>query len=552
MRINVWIGLTALAALAVSLLVFAVIGMPMGHSYGFNISWTVAFADALSVNAIYPRFLPALWDGVGGLDFFFYAPLPFYIAAGPAQWVCPNCSPQVLFGLSGGFLCWLSGVAFWIFSRQFLPPKPALVAAFVWALAPYHVGIDWIVRQAAGEFAAYVFVPLVGHGVVVALRDRRPVWSLPIGLAGLGLSHLPTLLLVIHVLAVVVVAWILTHRTRFVGSLAILIVLGAAGIALSAFYWLPAIVLLGDVSPQGLYTQELIPESWYLIGADVLPDSMYKVALLICQLTAAAVAGLAILITAGETRKNLFIWALVPAILVLLLNSSLSRVLWENWIIARVQFPYRLTVISDLALALSIGAMSNAFASGRRSRRIALIGIGGLVTSFLAVGVLVPDRIAKGIAARGQPVAMIGAPEYLPPAVFDPLAEDVRTAGQPIWRLPRHMLELAAEIEAAGSGVIQPVQEAPRQWIVRAAELGQSETPMPVALMYWSHMEAATTDGTPLTLSWNPENGFVTLDSTEADVRIFIPWHWSEWVGVFLTGLGLIAAAIFIYRARIT
>ncbi|WP_226689837.1 hypothetical protein [Ruegeria arenilitoris] len=550
MRINVWIGLTALAALAVSLLVFAVIGMPMGHSYGFNISWTVAFADALSVNAIYPRFLPALWDGVGGLDFFFYAPLPFYIAAGPAQWVCPNCSPQVLFGLSGGFLCWLSGVAFWIFSRQFLPPKPALVAAFVWALAPYHVGIDWMVRQAAGEFAAYVFVPLVAHGVLVALRDHRPVWSLPVGLAGLGLSHLPTLLLVVHVMAVIVAAWVLIHRTRFVRSLVLLAVMGLVGVALSAFYWLPAIILLGDVSPEGLYTKELIPESWYLIGADVLPDNMYKVALLICQLTAAAVAGLAVVITQGDTRRNLIIWALVPAIFVLLLNSSVSRVLWENWIIAKVQFPYRLTVISDLALALSIGALSTAFALDRRSRRIAWVGIGGLVISFLVVGMLLPDRITKGIAAREQPVAMIGAPEYLPPPVFDPLAEDVKAEGQPIWRLSRHMLELAAEIEAPESGFIQPVQEVPRQWIIRVEGSGQPETRLRVALMYWSHLEAEATDGTPLILSPDPETGFVTFAPTDADVRITLPRHWSEWVGALLAGFGLILAVFILYRAR--
>ncbi|WP_171230492.1 hypothetical protein [Ruegeria sp. HKCCA4008] len=550
MRGSVWIVLTVLATLTVSLLTFAVIGTPMGHSYGFNMSWAVAFADALNAGAIYPRFLPALWDGVGGLDFFFYAPLPFYVAAGPAQWVCPDCSPQVLLGLSGGFLCWLSGVTFWIFGRQFLPPKPALVAAFVWALAPYHVGIDWMVRQAAGEFAAYVFVPLAAHGVLVALRDRCPVWSLPVGLAGLGLSHLPTLLLVVHVMAVIVVAWILIHRTCFARSLVLLAGLGIVGVALSAFYWLPAIMLLGDVSPEGLYTKELIPESWYLIGADVLPDSMYKLALLICQLTAAAVAGLAVLMTQSGTRRNLIIWALGPAILVIVLNSSFSRVLWENWIIAKVQFPYRLTVVSDLALALSVGTLSTAFASDWRSRRIAWIGFGGLLISFFAVGMLVPDRVAKGIAARRQPVAMIGAPEYLPPAVFDPLAEEVKAESQPIWRLTQHMLELTAEIEAAGSGFSLPVQEAPRQWIVRVEASGQPEKPLRVALMYWSHMKAETTDGTPLALSWDPETGFVTFARVEADVRIILPRHWSEWIGVLLTGFGLIAAVFILFGAR--
>ena len=83
-----------LSALLVAPVLFALLGTPQGHSYGFNLSWHVAFEAAQAQGAVYPRHLPELNFGVGGLDFFFYGPLPFFVAAGPAAWLCPGCAPQ--------------------------------------------------------------------------------------------------------------------------------------------------------------------------------------------------------------------------------------------------------------------------------------------------------------------------------------------------------------------------------------------------------------------------------------------------------------------------
>lgn len=79
--------LALLAALLVVPVFFALLGTPQGHSYGFNLSWHVAFEAAQAQGALYPRHLPELGFGVGGLDFFFYGPLPFFLAAGPAAWL---------------------------------------------------------------------------------------------------------------------------------------------------------------------------------------------------------------------------------------------------------------------------------------------------------------------------------------------------------------------------------------------------------------------------------------------------------------------------------
>ncbi|MFV0244801.1 MAG: hypothetical protein ACK5IB_07270 [Qingshengfaniella sp.] len=539
-------GLAALLGVVIVLgvAIFTLIGTPLGHSYGFNMAWLVAFDAAASWASPYPRHLPALWDGLGGLDFFFYGPLPFQIAAGPVAALCPGCSPQTLFGLTGGLIWAGSALSFRLFAGRLLPRPAASAAALVWALMPYHLGIDWVVRQAAGEFAAYLFLPLVGHGMLVALQENRTGWSLPLGMAGLTLCHLPTVLLAGHVLGLGMLVWALTHPHRALPVLGRITAMATAGVAAAAIYWLPALILLGDVSPEGLHTPDLSPTAWYLIGPGILPDTLYRLALWSCQMAALAAAGGAVLISRGEMRRQLILWALGPAALVVLLNTSLAAPLWENWIIGQVQFPFRLTVFSDWAAALAAGVLIATLLARTppavRTRRLALAGLAALAFSGLIVAAQLPGRVIKGIQAKGDPVAMIGAPEYLPPAVFGPLRARLTAGNKPIWEMPRLVRQLAAA--APEAGFLQPAQTAPRAWHTPPSDHGG---PLRIALPYWPHLTAETESGHPVSLTADPDTGLSVIAlspdaSSPGPVLIRLPWHWSEWLGALLSGLGML------------
>lgn len=135
----------------------------------------------------------------------------------------------------------------------------------------------------------YVFVPVVAHGMLTAIRDRRMGLAMPLGVAGLMLAHLPTTLLAAHVFAATVLVHALHDPCAAGQALPRLAVMGLAGAALAAPFWLPAIVLLADVSPQALYELEIMkPKPWLFFWDSTLPDTRWeKLNLYVC------VAGLA-------------------------------------------------------------------------------------------------------------------------------------------------------------------------------------------------------------------------------------------------------------------
>jgi len=71
-----------------------------------------------------------------------------------------------------------------------------------------------------------------------------------------------------------------------------------------------------------------------------------------------------------------------------------------------------------------------------------------------------------------------------------------------------------------------------------------------VALMYWPHMQATTVKEEPVPLSHDAESGFLTFDPVASDVRIRLPWHWSEKAGAALSGIGVLISLVFGLRAR--
>ena len=71
--------LTAFAA--ASIFFFVTVGISDGHSASYNFPWAVQYLDTFNLSSFLPRHLPGLWNGLGGYDFFFYAPIPFWFVA---------------------------------------------------------------------------------------------------------------------------------------------------------------------------------------------------------------------------------------------------------------------------------------------------------------------------------------------------------------------------------------------------------------------------------------------------------------------------------------
>lgn len=509
---------------------------PIGHSYKYNLPWLVGFEDALRSGAIYPRHLPALWSGAGGLDLYFYGPLPFYLAAGPARLICLTCSPQTVFGITGGLLLAGSTIAFYPLARRFLPATSAVAAAVAYALMPYHVAIDWCLRQAAGEFAAYIFVPLVAAGMIAVLREGRISLSLPLGFAGLILSHLPTALLMGHVFGLIFLVWAIGNPRKAPAAALRLAAMATVGLALAGLYWLPAVILLDSVSSWVLFEPHLKPTNWLLFDGAAAPDPATAHVVTACLAVGMVVAGLGLIMAPPADRRSLLLWIGLPVLLSALMTTDLARPVWEHWIIDAVQFPWRLMVFVDMSAALAVGVLAGCLSRGPRARAGALLGLTLLALGFVVLTALMAEPIGDGFATRDDPVRVVGATEYLPAPFFDPIARAVVEDGRPAWRSLDDVERTLAEARERASGY-SDLAIRPSAWTVVPAAAGPVTLPIP----YWRFMEARTDGGEPVALAPSDDLGLVTFAAPQGASRIEIrlPRHWTEQVGLGLSLLGL-------------
>lgn len=533
-----WLAL-ALGAGAI-LAISALIGTPFGHSQHFNRAWVYAFGDVFWQGTPFPRHLPGLWDGLGGLDLFFYPPLGFWVTELFGRPLCPGCGEDRVLALGGGACLILSGVAFYASARLALGAKGAIAGALIYMVLPYHLWIEWFHRQALAEFAAYIAVPALLFGFLAVLRGRGGA-MLALGWAGLLLSHLPSALLAGHILGVLALIWIvwqlcLGQRAMLLGQVLRGTAATAVGFGLTAVYWLPAVTLIGDVSPEMLYSPIYDPERWLFLDGVEAPVPAFH-ALLIATLMANGVAVLAVAWLAQD-RRAMLLMALMPMALIALAMSALARPLWMGWIIELAQFPWRLLLFADFAVAaaFTLALRSRPWGSWPIAARllpmVALIG---------ATALALPESVARVQQSDDlgdQRPGIGGATEYVPPPMLATTAADRFSQHREIELA---LLALAARVQSDPSIVQGRLSH--RRFV---ADPTKTETDVTLALPYWRHWQAPP----GIRLSPDPETGLTrAIGSIDSDPMILtLPWHWSEWVGLAAMLAGLAGFVILVIR----
>ena len=88
------------------------------------------------------------------------------------------------------FLCLLlSGITMYFFVKKISENSNiAILSAALYIIAPYHL-TDLYVRNAIGEFASFVFIPLVFLGLYNLFKDEKGDWLLILGSIGLLFTH---------------------------------------------------------------------------------------------------------------------------------------------------------------------------------------------------------------------------------------------------------------------------------------------------------------------------------------------------------------------------
>jgi len=200
-----------------------------GHDALIYITRLVEFDANVRHGILLPRWAPHLGAGHGEPVWVFVPPLMQALSEivhllGAHFILAENIALLLLFFFAGAIMHILGG--------RIGGEAGAIAAAASFFFAPY-VLVDLYVRHAAAEFAALCFLPLIALGF-----HRSSVAMLATGIAAVGFAHNAVLLIAWPICLAVALAIVVRDRER--GASALIGV--TAGLAISAWSWLPALV----------------------------------------------------------------------------------------------------------------------------------------------------------------------------------------------------------------------------------------------------------------------------------------------------------------------
>jgi hypothetical protein len=311
-----WAALVLCTLAAVILAPSFILGPGPTHSQAFNYVWTSQIGDAMGRGELYPRWLPDSFEGLGSPAFYFYPPLTFWIAGGLdalGLTTLRAINLTQLLALLG------SGAAMYAWLR-YRGTRPLLGAA-LYMVAPYHT-LDLYWRGAMAEYMAFIWFPLIALGIE-ALPKRWAPPLLTISVAGLAITHLPMLVLVVVFLAApLAIRKVAANRNALLPGL----VAALIGLGIAALYLIPALTLLDQVNSDQLWAPYFNHHFWDIWRWRDITD--FKRALVCIALIA---------MLAAIRSKSIWTWL---ALAIGLAAFGLLPV-WDLPGLFQVQFPWR-------------------------------------------------------------------------------------------------------------------------------------------------------------------------------------------------------------------
>jgi hypothetical protein len=323
------------------------------------------------------RWMPDAAYGYGYPFWNYYAPLAFYAAAGlvlAGVGIVESIKLVQILGFLG------AAVGMYRLAEEVLNSRPAaLLAAAAYTYAPFHLVNLYVRGDSLGEFTAFAFYPLVLLSLHRLYRRPGPGGAALASLAyaGLILSHnISALIFTPFAIAYALVLPTATRSSERAHSafhrLGWALAAFALGLALSAFYWAPALLEQGAVQLEENLTG-FFHYAGHFRGANLVQRSLrfdfdvdaagtpFAMGLVQAIL---GVAGLLALLLLAFRRPPLRRYATslffaATALIATFLITPWSRPLWDHLpLLPFVQFPWRWLSVQALAVAMLIGALA--------------------------------------------------------------------------------------------------------------------------------------------------------------------------------------------------
>lgn len=483
-------------------------GASNGHSIIYNLAWMKSFAAQVGQGDWYPRWLMDMNHGAGSPVFYFYGPLPFYVATLPAL-LFAGSKLTIQLALGEWLLIALSGMAFYRYARGRFEVIPALVCAVLYMVLPYHFEINLWRRQDIGELANYIWMPLVLYYTDKIFDGREAVVGLALSYCFLMLSHLPSAFLFSIAIGcyVLVMLW---HRhswrylSQFVAAVAI-------GILLAGIYWVPALFSEQYVRAEKLWTPNFDFHKWFFPLKEHDDGSSRPFAnRLFTVVVATSVMFAVFWLVAFRWREKLVrkkLWGMLALVgIAWFLMSSWSTVVWENapelW---KVQFPWRIAMVIDLATA--VAALHAVHCWYVRRDRFSAVAV--VAAMAILAGCLFTADVKHKLDPYDNPGWIIGRDS----AVRTGLDAPEYTTQWNSSQSPDTSIEIAGLPQLnydAAAGSISTTR-----WTARKIELQvnlQRDASVIVRQFYFPNWRAKSADGAALEIMPAPINGLLQLN----------------------------------------
>ncbi len=356
--------------------VFLQPGLPFTHDGTIHVARIANFYQSLSEGNWMPRWAANLNWGYGSPVISFVYPLPSYIAS-LFHMIGFNFvdSTKLVFMLSYVF----SALAMYAWINLKWGKAAGLTAAVLYSFVPYRF-VDLYVRGALGEHVAFIFPPLICWALLRLRRFPRnylsSIVAIAFGSAGLILSHNAFSVMFFPIVVLYSIHLFFFEgkdKWSFLTSCFISIFLG---FALSAFFWVPAVIeqkyTLINIVIQGEFAGRFTPWSWFFYspwnygGGDSFTKSMGLLSWFVIAVAAWQ---------SVRSRQRAFMWFVFGSLFVILVSlflmTSASGVIWkEVLLMQKFQFPWRFLSVVTFVVAALGGALVYAF-----PKKITIIGI---------------------------------------------------------------------------------------------------------------------------------------------------------------------------------
>lgn len=342
-------------------------GLPLTHDGRDHVARIANFYINLQQGNLIPRWAGNLNWGYGHPILEFLYPLPSYLASlFHSIGFSFIDSAKIVFGI--GIM--LSGIAMYLWLAEFLPVYAAFIGGLLYVFTPYRF-VDLYIRGDIGENLAYAFMPLTllfiyklyKHGKGSLFLRNIYISLGAISFACLMLSHNAIVLMYFPFIIFYCVYLVYRSRNKkfLLSNSGLLILLG---FAISAFFWIPAllegkytlrnIVTVGEYASRFVTFPQLLYGPWSYGGTGQFTVQLGIISWV--MIAASLVAGY-LLWKKKDSLYLMILGSLVYISVAIFLMLPQSNTIWQkSMLLQNFQFPWRFLAIPVFAASV-LGAI---------------------------------------------------------------------------------------------------------------------------------------------------------------------------------------------------